>query len=73
MKMKIDKEAEELKYCTFQPNVGRNTSPRNVKETIDKLYQDGVNKVKTKRNTENKEDEFEKESDDITFQPKINS
>jgi hypothetical protein len=67
-KMKNQKEEEELKYCTFQPNADKRNI-RNVDETVSKLYQDGVNKMKVKKTEERKESP---KKDDNSYNPKVN-
>ncbi len=73
--MKIQLQEDELKYCTFQPNVDKKESnsnrPKNIKETINKLYQDGVTKCKSKKNDDNKIKDTINASD-CTFVPKVN-
>ncbi len=53
--------------CTFQPNADKKIKI-NVDETVNKLYQDGVNKQKTKK--EEKKDQ--PIPLDFTFHPKVN-
>jgi hypothetical protein len=69
--MKIQQEEEELKHCTFQPNIEKG-SPEKVHETINKLYQDGVNKVKNKRSLEEIKEPIITDPDELTFHPKVN-
>lgn len=71
-KLRSEKEEEELKHCTFQPNIHLRGSPKSVNETISKLYQDGVNKQKFKNSLEEKK-QPEQITHDCTFSPKINS
>jgi hypothetical protein len=52
--------------CTFQPNAEKKIKVK-IEETVNKLYQDGVNKHKLK-NEEKKEQPI---SDDFTFHPKV--
>lgn len=71
--MKIQKEKDELMLCTFQPNVlksGKKLNSNSIMETVNKLYQDGLNKIRSK-----KEQMKEKTLDSMleyTFKPKVN-
>ncbi len=53
-------------HCTFQPNSGKKIKP-NIEATVNKLYQDGVNKYKVKR-----EDKKDPQDEEYSFQPKVN-
>lgn len=67
--MKIQQQDDELKYCTFQPNINKEKPNIDVNETIKKLYLDGVTKIKAK----NDEKKVEPENPmDCTFVPKVN-
>jgi hypothetical protein len=70
-------QEEELKACTFQPNVDRkdpNTSRPNVKETISRLYDEGLaqTKEKIKKADESKTKEVIIDPNEFTFAPKVN-
>jgi len=48
-KIKIQQEEEEMKHCTFHPNIGKKKNTEiDIKETVQKLYIDGVTKQKNK-------------------------
>jgi len=60
-----------MKQCTFHPNIEKKTEldKINIKETVNKLYIDGVTKQKARKNEERKE---EVTPEDCTFNPKVN-
>ena len=58
-----------MKECTFQPNKDvKKINPKDVKETINNLYINGVNKIKSKNSADIKEPE---ELAECTFHPEI--
>lgn len=69
-----------MKDCTFQPNEDQNdkklTKHVNLKSLVDKLYKEGLEKIKEKRELLLKieEEKTQKELDPriLTFRPKIN-
>lgn len=63
-------ENEELKYCTFQPNVEKGVS-KNVDEAIEKLYTTGVSKFRARMRSEEKTSPTV-DLGQCTFRPKIN-
>ena len=64
------KEEEELKNCTFHPNIHLGRSPKkNVDDTMKKLYLEGLAKYKNKKDEEKKE---VISKDDFSFKPTIN-
>lgn len=76
----MEKEESEMKNCTFQPNSVQHgkkpTNHFNIKALVDKLYKEGLEKIKEKRELLKKieEEKAQKELDPIilTFKPKIN-
>jgi len=69
-KIKIQQEEDEMKHCTFHPNIDKKKNTEiNIKETVQKLYIDGVTKQKTKLNEEKKEEIL---SEECCFNPKVN-
>lgn len=59
-----------MKECTFQPNKDcKKYTKKEIRETINNLYAEGVNKIRTKKTCEVKE--VEKLSDECTFHPEI--
>jgi hypothetical protein len=65
----LEREQEEMKGCTFQPNLGKRNHD-NLKDSIDKLYQHGVEKVRKIRSLQPIEEEVTK---DCTFKPTVNN
>jgi len=58
-KITIQQEEEEMKHCTFHPNIGKKKNTEiDIKETVQKLYIDGVTKQKTRLNEEKKRRSF---------------
>ncbi len=80
-KLRMEKEEIEMKDCTFQPNQDQHDKKPikhvNLKSLVDKLYKEGLEKIKEKRELILKieEENAEKELDPriLTFRPKINS
>jgi hypothetical protein len=69
VKFKEEQKELEMKECTFQPNKDlKKINPKDVKETINNLYINGVNKIKSKNAAEVKEPEVLAE---CTFHPEI--
>jgi len=69
-KIKIQQQEDEMKHCTFHPNSDKKKSTEiNIKETVQKLYIDGVTKQKAKMNEEKKEEAL---SEECCFNPKVN-
>ncbi len=66
--MKKEIEEKEISECTFQPNVHKQVEKKNIKQTIENLYQDGVNKLKQKKN----QTIVETELNSFTFAPHVN-
>ena len=76
MKMRMLKEEDEMKNCTFQPNADQpNKLPKNfnLNSLVDKLYKEGLSQIKEKQQLAKKheEEKYEKEVDPkaITFKP----
>lgn len=73
--MRNEKEEEEMKHCTFQPNFNvREDDVRDkhsLEETIDKLYLDGFKKQRAKKE-EAKHAKKEIQDTECTFIPKVN-
>jgi hypothetical protein len=70
-------QEEEMIGCTFQPNVDRkdpNTSRPNVKQTISRLYDEGLaqTKEKIKKADESKNKDEIIDANEFTFAPKVN-
>jgi hypothetical protein len=60
-----------MKECTFQPNKDlKQVNPKEVRDTINNLYTDGVNKLRSRKTTAVKEPE--PISMECTFHPRIN-
>lgn len=68
-KLKLQQEEEEMKHCTFQPNLGKRNH-ENVQDAIEKLYQHGVEKVRKIKNLKPIEEE---RPEQCTFKPVVNS
>jgi hypothetical protein len=62
---------EELKDCTFQPNISKRKTGLNTQNTFETLFQD-ASKRKRGRSEENVKTE-EKPNTECTFSPKINN
>ena len=65
LKLRQEKEIDELKECTFQPNKENKekknkTKKFNLDEVIDKLYKDGLKKINEKKSEIKKREEQEK-------------
>jgi len=60
-----------MEDCTFRPNADKKLPAKDYKSTVDNLYQDGVTKLRQKKNAEVKMDEGE-DLRMCTFSPKIN-
>ena len=69
LKQKEEKEKEELRYCTFQPNLGKRNHDVVDTDAIKKLYQHGVEKV---RKSKNSQKESKDDFDLCSFKPQIN-
>lgn len=79
MKLRMLKEEEEMKNCTFQPNKEHfktnNRKNLNLNTLVDKLYKEGLSQIKEKKILAKKHEAelIEKEVDPkkITFKPSI--
>lgn len=78
MKKRQEKEIDEIKECTFHPNRDnqkKNKSKKkfNPEELIEKLYRDGIKKIREKNSEIKKHEELEKtkEIKDLTIKPEI--
>jgi len=70
-KFKEEKEKEEMKECTFQPNLGfKKINHKEARDNVNNLYMEGVQKLRSKNSKEIKEPEAL--SMECTFRPKIN-
>jgi hypothetical protein len=64
-------DLKDFEECTFKPKVNRNRKIKRTKNIYDKLYCDS--KVYTDKKVNQTMNHFIKESEDITFIPKVNS
>lgn len=75
IKKRQEKETDELKECTFQPNKSKKNKTKNfnMDEVIDKLYKDGLNKINEKKSEIKKREEQEKikENQKINEKPEL--
>lgn len=76
MKLRMLKEEEEMKNCTFQPNMDQaNKLPKNLNlnALVDKLYKEGLSHLKEKKELikKHEEEKINNEIDPkaITFKP----
>lgn len=69
IKQREEKEAEQLKHCTFQPNLGKRNHDVVDQDAILKLYKHGVEKVRKAKNSQTElKDDFE----NCSFKPSVN-
>jgi hypothetical protein len=66
--LKKEIEEKEIAECTFQPNAHKQIEKTKIKQTIENLYQDGVNKIKQKKN----ETKVDTDLNSFTFAPHVN-
>ncbi len=69
-KLRKEKEEEEMKNCTFQPNaLTRPVNKKEVKEKVEKLYTDG--KITYMKKLKQKENNSKENEEKYTFMPEI--
>ena len=69
-KLRKEKEEEEMKNCTFQPNaLTRPVNKKEVKEKVEKLYTDG--KITYMKKLKQKENNSKENEEKFTFMPEI--